>query len=535
MNAAKVLVIGWDGATFDRIRPLAAQGRMPVMSRLLAQGVSAPLNSTTPAVTPVAWSTFMTGVNPGKHGVFDAFRFDAASRSLHMVHAGMRAAPAIWSLLDAAGRPAGAVNIPLTYPPDRLRHGFVLSGMFTPGAVADMAHPPELKTELEAALGPLTLEPDMHEDPAVYLGQLLANIERQERITLHCLRHKAWDYLASVFIESDRVQHCFWRYSDPADPRHAELGDAMNAVYAALDAALGRILAAAPEGTRLCMVSDHGAGPLRRTVFLNKWLLDQGFLALKGEFAALLSRRPRPAKPSPLAGLLKRILPESLVNRIRQAKAKQRQDRRNLFLQAIDWDRTVAFSEGVSGGIHLNPLAAGFDREQTLRRLEEGLPTVTDPSTGTRVFTAIRRREDLFQGEAAAHAPDLFVECAAGYQVIVPNEVLFFGEAYDGGLFLGHKWSGRHEQLGVFLLHGPGVRQGLALDMVEMADVTPTLLHLLGEPLPAHLDGRPRLECLERAGEVNHGDAALPGQDGRDLSPEEEAEIARRLQDLGYL
>ena len=131
VTAKRVVVIGWDGATFDIIKPLLAQGRMPALAALLARGAHGPLRSTVPPVTPVAWTSFATGTSPGRHGIFDALTLDPASHEVRFVSAAMRRVPPIWRVLSDRGRPSGAVNVPVTWPPDAI-DGFVIPGMFTP-------------------------------------------------------------------------------------------------------------------------------------------------------------------------------------------------------------------------------------------------------------------------------------------------------------------------------------------------------------------------------------------------------------------
>lgn len=67
----KVLVLGLDGATFDLIKPWAAAGYLPTLKRLMEEGAHGSLRSTTPPMTGQAWTSFATGVNPGKHRLYD--------------------------------------------------------------------------------------------------------------------------------------------------------------------------------------------------------------------------------------------------------------------------------------------------------------------------------------------------------------------------------------------------------------------------------------------------------------------------------
>lgn len=540
MKAQRLVVVGWDGATFDVIKPLIAAGRLPVLARFLEDGAHGPLCSTVPPVTPVAWTSFATGASPGRHGIFDALTLDPATHEVRFVSAAMRRAAPVWSVLDARGRAAGAVNVPVTWPPDALGHGgFVIPGMFTPSDAATFVHPPELQAEIEARFGVCRDSPKLDPDPGRYLRNLLAGVDARCELTLWLMERRPLDYFCSVFMESDRVQHFFWAYRDPAHPLHGKLGGAIEAVYERLDAALGRILAACPPDTAVALVSDHGAGPLRRAIFLNRWLLDQGLLVLSGELAALAGRKPSAPRRA-LAALARAILPESVLTARRRAKSKAHARINNLFSAIVDWERTACVSEGIAGGIFFNPaVVAEADRPALTARLKAGLLAIVDPETGRHPFAAVHAREELYAGQAVADAPDVVTLCGPGYQVLVPHEIALYGQGAPAGLFAPHKWSGRHEQHGVFALRGPGVAAGVTLADAAMPDVTPTLLYALGEAVPDTMDGRVLAAAFTpetlaaRPPAVTAGPAAgaaAPGTDG-----EAAARIADELSDLGYM
>ena len=126
---SRFLVIGIDGGTFDLIRPWAEAGDLPNLARLMAEGVHGPLESTLPPVTAPAWSTFATGKNPGKHGVFD-FILPMGGR-YDLVNATSIHAPTLWQIISEAGLKCGVMNVPVTYPPAPI-NGFVIGGMLSP-------------------------------------------------------------------------------------------------------------------------------------------------------------------------------------------------------------------------------------------------------------------------------------------------------------------------------------------------------------------------------------------------------------------
>jgi len=541
LTAKRVVVIGWDGATFDVVKPLMAQGRMPHLAALLARGVHAPLCSTVPPVTPVAWTSFATGASPGRHGVCDALTLDPKSHEVRFVSAAQRRLPPVWRILSDRGRPAGAVNVPVTWPPDPV-DGFVIPGMFTPSHVEDFTYPPEIRREVEAKFGTCRESPMLDPDPAKYLANLLAGVDARCELTLWLMARRQLDYFCSVFMESDRVQHFFWGFRDPAHPRHAELGQAIEQVYERLDAALGRIVAAAGPDAAVCIVSDHGAGPLRRAIFLNRWLMDQGLLVLSGDLARTLAgRRPPSGLRRFVAAAAKAVLPASVVEARRKARSAEHARINNLFSSIVDWERSACVSEGIAGGIFFNEaVVSPADRPALVARLKAGLTAIVDPETGARPFLAVHAREELYQGEGTANAPDVVTLCGPGYQVLVPHEIALYAQDAPTGLFAGHKWSGRHEQYGVFALAGPGIAAGLELADATMPDVTPTLLHALGEAPTDTMDGRvlagaftaETLAARPVPGAVA-GAASAAGAVGDDAAGT--AALAEELSDLGYM
>jgi len=536
----KVLVLGWDGATFDVIRPLIARGRLPHTARLMEQGAFAKLRSTTPAVTPVAWTTMVTGVNPGKHGIFDGHQRDLATGQIRFANAAMRRAPALWSLVNAHGGRTAVLNVPVTYPPEPV-NGFLAPGMFAPPGAADAIFPADLGAAFTARFGPLADSPPKYADPVRYLDSLLKGVQTRRDMVLWLLERGPFELVFAVFMEIDRVQHFFWQYRDPAHPRHSELGDAVERVYEAADEALGRILAAANPDVNVALVSDHGAGPLHTGIFLNQWLLDQGWLHLHREIAQAFAR-PAWGGRALLRRLLARALSPLAPGRAASIKAAARASEEmrvnNLLRSIIDWERTLAWSDGMGGGIYVNPCA---DEERAARcsRLSVGLKELVDPRAGKTVIEAVHRREDIYSGPMTAAAPDLVLTCAPGYQIYAPHEFLIHGQAPRQEVFLKHPWSGRHEPFGIFVLAGPGVGGGDA-GSCNMADVTPTLLALLGIPRPESLDG----SVLARALTYGRTPVPAPGPGPDALAPagaeptpdskETEALIAQ-LKNLGYM
>jgi len=140
-SAQRVLIIGLDGATLDLLGPLMAEGRMPFLRSILENGAAGHLTTTFPPVTAPAWASFMTGKNPGKHGIFEFLYRRRGHLRQTPVNSRMVGAPTIWQMLSQGGKRVAAFNVPLTYPPQPI-NGLIIGDFLTPRGAQDYTYPP---------------------------------------------------------------------------------------------------------------------------------------------------------------------------------------------------------------------------------------------------------------------------------------------------------------------------------------------------------------------------------------------------------
>ena len=284
MQKPKVLVIGLDGGSLELVKRW--RNELPTFSRLLDEGASSPMLSTLPNNTPPAWTSFMTGKNPGKHGVFGFM--ERAKGSYEFVLAAPHRRPpsrTLWRIASEAGKRVIVLDMPMTFPPQEIS-GVMVSGLGTPSVKSDFIHPRERKAELLKAAGGYELDvamppPDPSEaDVGAFIATMHKIIEQRRRLILHLLKED-WDLFAAVFTATDRAQHYLWRYMDgnfdvPGNMR-AKYQDAIKGVYKRLDSILKEILEALDSSTCLIVCSDHGAGPLYGEIDMRKWLGAKGY------------------------------------------------------------------------------------------------------------------------------------------------------------------------------------------------------------------------------------------------------------------
>jgi predicted AlkP superfamily phosphohydrolase/phosphomutase len=561
--ACRVLIIGLDGATFDLIQPWVDD--LPNLARLMDRGAWGPLRSTLPPATFPAWTSLMTGVNPGQHGVFDFTRRVPGTYRLEFINATYRRRPSVWQLLSQAGRRVGVMGLPATYPPERV-NGFLISGFDSPvttGIDRSFVYPQELYDEIQRAVGPyeITGFQELHTGPGWHeaaLGKLLHAARRRSEIAAYLMDSGAWDCFFVHFGESDTVAHHFWALHDPHSPRYdevlaADLGHAIHTVYQALDQAVGELVTragadASPGELTVMVVSDHGAGGTgERVIHLNRWLAQQSWLcfAPSSPFrsAANWTKQIGYALPATLQEWAFRGPLRHLLGPL-ESSAR---------LGGIDWARTRAFSEEVNTfpGIWLNvrgrePLGTvdpGGEYEHLRGEILARLVEWRNPVTGEAVVARASRREQVYHGPAVKDAPDIVLEPALdqGYAYTFLSSRGRPGQPF-GRLApterLGAKggsMNGSHRPEGILILAGPSVQHGVRLTEAQITDVAPTLLHLLGLPLPANLDGRVLAEALVPGSEALLGpEAAGTAQVADPYSAEQAAVVRQRLRGLGY-
>lgn len=547
----KVIVFGLDGATLDLIKPWADAGKLPNLAAFMVNGSWGRLESTIHPSTPQAWSTFITGKNAGKHSVFDFAQRELGTYTFRLMNGGQRRATSLWQLLSRADYRVGVVNVPFTYPPERV-NGFMLSGFDAPGTGRGFCQPETILDEVIAGVGAYEFKGTfpVGRKKGWYRKERLAEvIENRAEVTRFLWQKHPVDFYMMLFNELDHVQHLFWRSMEDGGKEEVGAGGLIEYAYHQVDEMLGRLLREVDEDTTIFIISDHGAGPLRKVVYLNEWLMSQGFLSYHS------AARSKPSMRKVLAQLrymLKR-LPAAYRDRLRRW-FPQFKDSVDSYLQfgSIDWANTIAYSHGTYGSISLNlegrePMGqvAASEYETVRDSIVEKLLELKEPS-GELVVKRVHKREDLFRGPFFEEAPDLLVEWSdyAYYThggLRSPNGALFGDELYVDSSEFEH--TGTHRLNGVFMARGPAIARNSKIDGARLLDVTPTILYLMGCPIPSGMDGKVLQDLFDqtyleknppRYREDSSVDSEVDSQTGNYSSDEEEA-MRSRLRGLGYV
>ncbi|MCX7013496.1 MAG: alkaline phosphatase family protein [Candidatus Sumerlaeota bacterium] len=525
------LLLGLDGASFDYLEPLIREGVMPFLGRFFASAARAPLQSVVPPLTPPAWTSLVTGRSPGRHGIFD-FAAPEGPGSLfqRMISSRDLSGETLWSIANRHGRRATALNFPAMHPPPAV-DGCVIPGWVPGRWIRRAVRPAELfdrlKKEADVQVEALGYWPDQE-------SKAIEGCRREEYepwIRLHIEREREWfralrylmtadptDLTAIVFDGADKLLHLCWTSIDPRsapEPSEApfvHLRGLCLQYFRELDSFLEALVGLAGPETTVVMASDHGFGPTDTLLSLNTWLAENGFLVW--------------ASDGPHNGEAERV--HYATHEI---------------IRGLDRARTQAVALMPSAnGIWLlkdgERWREGFDSDEyrSLRvRLVEGLLDARRPDTGERVVRRVWTREEIFAGPFFERAPDLTVELVDSGHVSVARN--------SRAVTVRAQVMGCHRPLGVFAIGGPGVRGGAQLGVRSILDVAPTILHAMGLPIPAAVEGHVVEEAFERdwrqAHPVVHERAgAAPDAEngsGEEMDAQSREQIARRLKALGYM
>ncbi|MCA9726363.1 MAG: alkaline phosphatase family protein [Candidatus Eisenbacteria bacterium] len=486
----RLFVLGLDGATWDLIGPWIDQGELPNLKALRDQSAWGTLNSVVPCLSPPAWTTAITGVNPGRHNIFDFQRRLPESSAVVTETAHSRRSPPIWNMLHGRGLNMGIVNVPMTDPPDEV-DGFMVAG-FPHLDNINYAYPKSIQAELDST-GYLTDQMGMTlpvgEEEEKY-QELWDTQEKRFEFVKRAYAREQYDFFWVVFTGTDRVQHEFWQFDDPQSPKYTEekaqaLGGSMLKFWRRTDELLGELLAEIPPDTWLLVVSDHGFGPIHRELRVGNYLRDPAHGFAEDEVQDIFS------------------------------------------LDKSDGARLYVREAGRDPGATRN----SAQRAALDQKMVDSFEDLEDPENGHRMFEAIYPRDRVFVGKFAERGPDLTLLPERTYYVSMGDVDEGYQLPWCGDIQT--TLSGWHLMNGVFMLRGPAVKPGHVQRSYSLLDVVPTAMYVLEQTMAEDLEGEVMNDCLSES-YLQRNQKKVEGrlnEEDRPMSPEE----IDRLKNLPYV
>lgn len=515
-SRAPVVVFGIDALDVDLLRRWIDEGRLPFLARLLERGAFARLDSTKNLFGDAPWPSLNAGVSPAKHAFFNHLQLQRGTLDIERVDAHHCRYLPFWQYLRGTGLPVAVLDVPKTFPIEGIEGVQVCGwGEHYPLLRRPISIPAGLIEQLNARHDGFPHPPEITNPPsrAWELGTretLLANVERKERATENLLDEGGWRLLFSVFSEVHYADHQFLHLMDPTHWAHEP--DAPDALRTALpdiatrtDAALERLFDRLPDPATWFILSVHGIEPnFSANHMMEEVLRRTGYLVPAEQVRATnaVGRILQATRG------IRELIPQTLRDRINARLPERLHDQADssAFESSWDWSRTRAFllpSDHFQALLSLNLkgreprgiVEPGPDADSLMEEIRGRLLEIENLDTGKPAVAGVVKTADVYDGPNLLELPDLVVQWAKDG----PIEHLRLpdvGEVSAEGFALR---KAQHAPDGFLIAGGAGIAEGAKLERARTIDFAPTVLHLLGQPLPAELDGRILSELLSEA------------------------------------
>jgi len=433
----RVFFLGIDGTPFTFLQRLLDEGRMPNLSKIIAGGAFKRMNSVYPTVSSVAWSSFMTGQNPAKHGIFGFVDRDPATLKTTIPTSRAMKSRTLWEVLSDAGKRVVVMNVPVTYPP-RPVNGVLIAGFLAP-SLDKVAYPPEMNRKLKEWGYRIDTDPWLaRESKDKLLADVNDTLDRRARTMFRLMDEEEWDYFHCHIMSTDRLFHFLWEQMEANDPVYTPqfLG-----FMEKLDAIIGDVIRRLDDQTTLVVMSDHGFCTLEKEVYVNHWLVQQGWLSFDVD------------EPKSIADMSSQSVAYSL-------------DPGRIFINLKGREK--------AGSVEAS------DYESWRERIAAEAVKLQDPDSGRQMFKQVLRREEVYHGPLLERAADLILVPNNGFDPKGPVNkptLTFKGPALVGM----HTYDDAS-----LIIAGNTINR----DDLWVADVMPTILDLMETPKPAALDGQ---------------------------------------------
>jgi len=506
----KTLVIALDGISFDKVRHMAGEGRLPTFKRLTECGVSTKMRSTIPPDSLPAWPSFITGKNPAKHGMLGYFKFNKETGENIVVNATMISEPKYWNIFSEFGFNSVVMNLPLTFPPEKI-NGIMISDYLTPQGKI-FCYPEELCEKLRQVgyFTELAMTKFFDYDltrPEPYLYKM----EKTKDVAISIMKNYNWDMFTLGFMSMDKAHHMLGLECEGIDM-----------LYKKVDSILAEILGTVDLlHTDIFIVSDHGTVNYGKEFSLHSWLYQKGLLKLNalGEQLKAVSiegsRRQKYKRNYwnmgwlKIMGFLYRLKVSLNLPRIPFFHFPRQVIEENAINPCpFDWTKTKVYSLmpptsnylpifiNTKGERPFGTVEAGEEYQQLKIFLKNELEGLCDPETGKKIVERIYEKEELYSGPFLAEMPDIVARLRQDY-------IGFTGYSNRGRIIKGpifkkfNKPVLNHSIESIFIFCGPNSRHNTEVQDMDIIDVFPNILYSRNLPIPEDVDGKVRRDIFK--------------------------------------
>ncbi len=522
----KILVIGLDGSRLDLIKKWADKGLMPNTKKLIENGSSGILKTVFPPQSMSAWTSLVTGLNPGKHGIFATELPQENSYTQQVPNSTSIHGQKIYETLSNEGKKIAIINLPLSYPPTQV-NGIMITGFLTP-PMADCTYPKELSKKLQE-IGYTTHTKYATKEHADFFDETFKTAQKRFDISKWFMENNNWDFVMLIIGETEHMHHNYSSFLDKKHPKYNPKSESeIKKFYKKIDSEMGKIIRLAKDAT-VFVVSDHGFAPQYGTVYLNnvfeknnlfKAKKNLDFLAWMVSIVKRFGWRARLQKALDRTGLK---MPKKVEEKLREKAFEN---------VSADWSRTKVFCTGKYGEIKINLAGRepqGIVEKKDYEKIRDKvIHTLKNDSETGKLVKNVYRREELFSGPFLDKIPDLYVEFKKPHvtSVLTPKNKFF---EKTGAI------EGFHTMDATFIASGKNIKKQ-TIKGANITDVAPTILSIFG--IPAEMDGG-ILNIFKNKNIVKKkagiSEKIKTKRKRKKLTEKQEIEIRKKLEEMGYI
>lgn len=502
MKRPKVIVIGLDGGTWNIIKPLIEQGKLPTVSKLINNGTYGDMESSIPYSTFPAWKCYSTGKNPGKIGGVTAFvRPDLNKHDIVLNDSTSFKSDEIWDILNKYKFTCGVLNMPTTYPPKKINYFMISQALHE---TSNYTYPKDLEKELTD-----NFKYNIHSKYTYLVDKEKTIINCTELVNIrfgvakYLLEKYKIDMFHMTILYSDHIQHYYWKDMEEKDEKY---GSVIEDFWKNIDRNIKDLLKNYKD-SYVILMSDHGFTSLYGEFNILKWLIDNNYTIMS--YKALRINKLRKiglslenlieiVKKLKIYGLLSRIIPRKLQVRLlanvptKKGIIRLGFGEKNIF----NWDESkiIPITVPTSSGYYINKDKLSKEnidydafRDEVIEKLKD-----IKSSRGDFLFKNVYKREEIYSGDYVHLCPDI-IGAFNDNKAIIPTQSLN-NVQWDFSI---SNWSGVHKLHGIFCISGPEIKKNQEIKNVKIMDLAPTILHLFNVPIPIDMDGKVLLEIFQ--------------------------------------
>jgi len=485
-----VIVLGLDGLTYEILLKFIGRGILPGFNKLLENGVMIKLRSIIPPLSPPAWVSIFTGVDPSKHSILGFVKVQKVNNGFRLRPISSKdiKAKRIWDLLSLLGKRNVVFQAPFEYPVHKI-NGILSSGLGTPSLEAYSVYPSEYLTRFlhiaphyDVSYG----EELIKEDWRKFLAKFLTTVNSEIKIANYLFNNEKWDSYFAVFRGIDIMQHFF--YNDE---------EILSYIYKLYDKFILEVFKNMPSESLLIICSDHGFSNLDTLFYVNGWLKEIGLLSIKSESKI---RLPIYIPTTYTKYQLPRAIYRLLYTTFKKLKKKPQlldlsaklMKTLNIdvdikgsisYLWNIDWNNTKAYFSIATQGIHI--IADSKEEYEDIRLTIKKEILKVRTSDGRPVIKKVFFKEEIYSNPDNYLVPDILLLKNEGFRLVwdIPpsKEDYFIPSLFE---------KGEHCELnGVLILASKKRQIDFTINEASVIDITPTILGAYGISRPKYMDG----------------------------------------------